>query len=248
MENESVHYCQEHQCTFKRYEKNNNVWYAHKNEDGSYCNEAKKKEQPKEELTSSISTEERQYQPFKADPEKQASIELQHYTDNVKDLWIAGKLTDKSPLVEKYLFILSSKIGIDPKTVTPEPKLTTAGGGSTAGFTPIPAVQPASKTTPDATQSKSEPSKPQQPVPVQVEKTYSITHITDIIKALGAKKLPGWDRDSVLLSLKSNYGSKGVTVTENIKSLTPEAFEKYDKAIKGYEKLLQEPQPGDGIF
>ena len=58
---------------------------------------------------------------FKANPEKQASIELQHYTADVKDLWIAGKLTDKSPLVEKYLFILARKIGVDLNTVTPEP-------------------------------------------------------------------------------------------------------------------------------
>ena len=120
MTTETTHYCNEHQCTYKKYEKGDKTWYAHKNGD-EWCNEAKKKER-KDEPVFSVAPEERKYpQPFKADPEKQASIELQHYTSEVKDLWIAGKLTDKSPLVEKYLFILSNKIGIDSKTVTPEP-------------------------------------------------------------------------------------------------------------------------------
>jgi hypothetical protein len=48
---------------------------------------------------------------FKADPERQTSIELQHYTDNIKDLWIAGKIPNDSPLVKKYMEILYRKVG-----------------------------------------------------------------------------------------------------------------------------------------
>ena len=81
---------------------------------------------------------------FKADPEKQASIELQHYTADVKDLWIAGKLTDKSPLVEKYLFILSRKIGVDLNTVTPEPPQSK----SSTPIAPQPVIVPPANTAP----------------------------------------------------------------------------------------------------
>ena len=99
-------------------------------------------------------------QSFKADPEKQASIELQHYMSEVKDLWIAGKLTDKSLLVEKYLFILCREIGVDLNTVTPEPKITTAGDKSAGVVTPPPAP-------PASLQSSSSPSKPVTPVNAQ---------------------------------------------------------------------------------
>jgi hypothetical protein len=70
---------------------------------------------------------------FKADPERQTSIELQHYTDNIKDLWIAGKIPNDSPLVKKYMEILYRKVGasvelpkvspepVQPKTVSPKP-------------------------------------------------------------------------------------------------------------------------------
>jgi hypothetical protein len=103
---------------------------------------------------------------FHADPEKQASIELQHYTSEVKDLWIAGKLTDKSPLVEKYMFILARKIGVDLNTLTPEPKITTAGDKRAGVVTP-PSAPPASVTPPNALQSSSSPSKSVTPVNAQ---------------------------------------------------------------------------------
>ena len=175
---------------------------------------------------------------FKADPEKQASIELQHYMSEVKDLWIAGKLTDRSLLVEKYLFILCRKIGVDLNTVTPEPKITTAGNKVAGGSTPIPPAPPASVTPPNALQSNSSPSKPVTPVNAQ-PKADTVASIIKLIQEMGEKKCPGWDRESVLLYLK-DIGGKGKSVTDNINSLTEDVKAKYFIDIRAFaNKLLK---------
>jgi hypothetical protein len=95
---EEQHYCEEHQVPFKKFVKGERSWYAHENGE-TWCNEAKKKAQPKEQIFS-VEPEERatpQRESFKADPLKQASIELQTSAIMVKDLWIAGKLQDGEP-------------------------------------------------------------------------------------------------------------------------------------------------------
>jgi len=111
MGDESTHYCQEHQTTYNAVNGKYGVFYSHPLEGGGFCKEAKKKDQVDKPPMQAYAKKVEPYQQFKADPEKQASIELQHYTDNVKDLWIAGKLQNDSPLVKKYLSILYSKVG-----------------------------------------------------------------------------------------------------------------------------------------
>lgn len=34
-----VHYCQQHQSEYKRFEKDGRVWYSHKTSDGKWCRE-----------------------------------------------------------------------------------------------------------------------------------------------------------------------------------------------------------------
>jgi hypothetical protein len=34
-----AHYCETHQCPYKRFEKNGQVWYSHKAPDGAWCKE-----------------------------------------------------------------------------------------------------------------------------------------------------------------------------------------------------------------
>ena len=105
MTTEQEHFCKIHEVPFKRNENDKGVWYSHKVEEtGQWCTEKKPQGAGK---------------PFgsRNDPERTASIELQHYTDNVKDLWIAGKLKDDSKLVLKYKLILATKLGL----TTPDP-------------------------------------------------------------------------------------------------------------------------------
>jgi hypothetical protein len=56
----------------------------------------------------------------KSDPVKNASIEMQHYSSEVRELWIAGKLKDDAPLVKCYLEILSEKL--NSKVLTDNPQ------------------------------------------------------------------------------------------------------------------------------
>jgi len=70
--------------------------------------------------------------------------------------------------------------------------------------------------------------------------TPTIKEITDILKKLIAGKLPGWEKETVMLTLATDYGGKGTNVTEMLKSLTPENWVKYANKIKEYEaKLLK---------
>jgi hypothetical protein len=34
-----LHYCEEHQTEYKRYEKDSRIWYSHKKADGNWCKE-----------------------------------------------------------------------------------------------------------------------------------------------------------------------------------------------------------------
>ena len=96
-----THYCKEHNTPFEKHEGNGKVWYSHKKADGAWCNE--KGDKPRKAGN------------FKSDPAKTASIELQHYTSDVKELWIAGKFKDDSSRVKRYLEILDEKLGIKPQ-------------------------------------------------------------------------------------------------------------------------------------
>jgi hypothetical protein len=104
MTTENQHYCNEHQCFYKRFEKGEKTWYAHKDGD-NWCNETKKdkpKEQSKPEQVFKVEPEKREYpkdetKTFKADLATRVSIELQQAIITAKDLWIAGKLQDGEP-------------------------------------------------------------------------------------------------------------------------------------------------------
>ena len=116
MTTEQQHFCKEHNVAFTKFEKEGREWYSHKNDDGTWH-----KEQPPKPTVDATK------KPFtgggKSDPARTESIELQHYTDNVKDLWIAGKLKDDNPLVMRYLAVLKTKLGLTPAlTVQPVPK------------------------------------------------------------------------------------------------------------------------------
>jgi hypothetical protein len=100
MTTENQHYCNEHQCFYKRFEKGEKAWYAHKDGD-NWCNEAKK-DKPKAEPVFNVPPEKREYpkdetKTFKGDPATRVSIELQQAIITAKDLWIAGKLQDGEP-------------------------------------------------------------------------------------------------------------------------------------------------------
>jgi len=107
MTTENQHYCQEHQCYYKKYEKGDKSWYSHKLEDGTYCNEAKKKEQPKTEPVFKVEQEKRNYPKdemskndwAEKDRLKQLSIESQQAAEYTTGLWVAGKLQDGEPEV-----------------------------------------------------------------------------------------------------------------------------------------------------
>lgn len=43
---EEAHWCEEHGCAFKKFTKGDESWYSHKDADGKWCNEAKKKGAP----------------------------------------------------------------------------------------------------------------------------------------------------------------------------------------------------------
>jgi len=171
---------------------------------------------------------------FKADPEKQASIELQHYTDNVKDLWIAGKLQNDSPLVKKYLSILYSKVGatVDlPKAKPEAPQSTTAPSNSI------------SRSKPQVT--KAEVKKALDKVEPKVagqEKTYNMKRQLDIIKEAINRKIKDWDIDTIKTDL-AGRGGTGTLVSGMLATLSPEQFELYDKKVKALEKQLNDDNP-----
>ena len=81
---------------------------------------------------------------FKPDPEKQASIELQHYTSEVRELLVNGVIETNDPLVMRYFQILHEKLGIPLQSTTqkpPEPVQSTQA----ASKPPQPVVTPPAK-------------------------------------------------------------------------------------------------------
>jgi len=169
---ESTHYCDEHECTYKKFEKEGKVWYAHKNGD-YWCNEAKKKGNPESDFDKSTTSKAKAISDnemtkgdwAEKDRVKQLSIESQQAAEYTTELWIAGKLQDGEPEIVGLRDWIRDRL--------------------------------CAKLIPEAVQSKSTP-----PSAPSSTKTYSITKLAEMLKSGIAQKLPGWENVIIRTALE----------------------------------------------
>lgn len=136
--NEPEHWCEEHNCAFREYRKDNKIWYSHKTAEGEWCNESKKlKELPAKvddtvivSVKGSVPTEEKAKAPteIKAEAKPEAKPESKDFLpENVGQmLWFAGtkgkSRTDVLAFLGETDFLPSPSGGIKVDVAWPKVK------------------------------------------------------------------------------------------------------------------------------